>query len=109
MSKVMLAAFESGMKFDAWTEYFSYEKWLAAFDAAGLDIAFYANRRFENDEILPWDIIDCGVTKEFFAREREKAYSAKTTENCKQSCSACGANKLLGERSWCPNAKNKLS
>ena len=109
MSKVMLAAFESGMKFDAWTEYFSYEKWLAAFDAAGLDIAFYANRRFGNDEVLPWDIIDCGVTKEFFAREREKAYSAKTTENCKQSCSACGANKLGGERSWCPNAKNKLS
>ena len=108
MSAALLEAHRLGMRFDAWSEFFSYENWLRAFEGAGLDMAFYANRRFGDDEILPWEIIDCGVTREFFAREREKAYAAKTTKNCREQCSACGANKLGGERSWCPNAKNPL-
>ena len=108
MSAALLEAHRLGMRFDAWSEFFSYENWLTAFEGAGLDMAFYANRRFGDDEVLPWEIIDCGVTREFFAREREKAYAAKTTKNCREQCSACGANKLGGERSWCPNAKNPL-
>ena len=108
MSAAMLEAHKLGMKFDAWSEFFSYENWEKAFAAAGLDMSFYANRRFGDDEILPWEIIDCGVTREFFAREREKAYAEKTTQNCREHCSGCGANKLGGERSWCPNAKNQL-
>ena len=108
MSGVLYEAFKAGMKFDAWTENFSYENWLKCFDAAGLDIAFYANRRYGDDEVLPWEIIDCGVTREFLAREREKAHAEKTTPSCREFCSGCGANKLGGERSWCPNSKNKL-
>ena len=108
MSKVLYEGFRLGMKFDSWTEYFDYEKWLSAFDAAGLDPAFYANRRFGDDEVLPWDVIDCGVTKEFLAKEREKAYKGETTANCKEKCSACGANKLGGDRSWCPGNKKPL-
>ncbi len=109
MSRVLEEGFKLGMKFDAWTEFFDYEKWLEAFDRAGLDIAFYANRRFGDDEVLPWEVIDCGVSREFLAREREKAYAAQTTANCKESCSGCGANKLGGERTWCPGSKSKLS
>ena len=109
MSAVLEQAFNLKMKFDAWTEFFNYENWLAAFEKAGLDPAFYANRRFGDDEILPWEIIDCGVSREFLAREREKAYAGITTANCREKCSACGANKLGGERSWCPGTKNQLS
>ena len=109
MSRVLFEGFKLGMKFDSWTEYFDYEKWLKAFENAGLDPAFYANRRFGDDEVLPWEIIDCGVTREFLAREREKAYAGVTTANCRENCSACGANKLGGERTWCPGSKNRLS
>ncbi len=109
MSRVLEECFELGMKFDAWSEFFDYEKWLLAFERAGLDPAFYANRRFGDDEVLPWEVIDCGVSREFLARERERAYAAETTANCREKCSACGANKLGGERTWCPGSKSQLS
>ena len=95
-------ALHEGFCFDAWDEYFDYDKWLDVFARTGIDPAFYANRQFGLDEILPWDIIDCGVSKEFFLRERAKAYEAATTPNCREKCSACGANKLGGVRAVCP-------
>ncbi len=109
VSRVLEECFKLGMRFDAWTEFFDYEKWLLAFERAGLDPAFYANRRFGDDEVLPWEVIDCGVSREFLARERERAYAGETTANCKEKCSACGANKLGGERTWCPGSKKRLS
>lgn len=109
LSTVLYEGFKLGMRFDSWTEYFDYEKWLTAFENAKIDPAFYANRRFGDDEVLPWEVIDCGVTREFLAREREKAYAGVTTANCRENCSACGANKLGGERTWCPGSKNQLS
>ena len=98
-------AAEEGFVFDAWDEFFNYEKWLSVFERTGIDPAFYANRRFGFDEVLPWDIIDCGVDKSFFRRECEKAYGEATTPNCREQCSGCGANKLGGERSCCPKSK----
>ena len=95
-------ACREGFCFDAWDEYFDYDKWISVIERTGLDPAFYANRRFGLDEVLPWDVIDCGVTKEFFLRERAKAYEAATTPNCREKCSACGANKLGGVRAVCP-------
>lgn len=95
-------ACEEGFKFDAWDECFDYDKWISVFERCGIDPAFYANRRFGLDEILPWDIIDCGVTKEFLLRERDKAYAENTTPNCREHCSGCGANRLGGERTCCP-------
>lgn len=95
-------ACEEDFVFDAWDEFFNYEKWLSIFERTGIDPAFYANRKFGMDEVLPWDIIDCGVEKEFFKRECEKAYKEATTPNCREKCSGCGANKLGGERSCCP-------
>ncbi len=102
LAKALAIAADEDFMFDAWDEYFDYQKWLSVFEKAGLSPDFYANRRFGNDEILPWDIIDCGVDKGFFAREREKAYAENTTPNCREHCSGCGANKLGGERSCCP-------
>ena len=101
LGKALALAAEEGMMFDAWDEMFSYEKWLDVFARAGIDPAFYANRPFGLDEWLPWDVIDCGVTKEFLKREREKAYAEKTTPACSEHCSACGVNKLGGKYRWC--------
>ena len=103
LSRALLEAHRMGLKFDGWDEFFDYDKWLEAFRLAGVDPAFYANRDFGLDEVLPWDVIDCGVTKEFFRREREKAYCSKTTPNCREHCSGCGANRLGGERTCCPH------
>ena len=92
---------EEGRMFDAWDEYFDYDAWINAFDACGIDPAFYTSRGFGLDEILPWDIIDIGVTKAFLRRERDKAYRGETTPSCAEQCSGCGANKLGGKNRWC--------
>ena len=92
---------ESGVMLDAWDENFSFDKWMEAFDKCGVDPAFYTSRGFGIDEVLPWDMIDVGVTKEFLKREREKAYLEKTTPACSEHCSGCGANKLGGKNRWC--------
>lgn len=101
LCKVLLEAHKAGIKFDAWDEYFDYEKWMEVFEKCGVDPAFYANREFGKDEVLPWDIIDIGVTKEFLLRENQKAHESLTTPNCKEKCSGCGANCLGGEKTWC--------
>lgn len=105
--KALIEAHNRGMRLDSWEEFFSYEGWLDVFRAVGIDESFYANRTFGEDEVLPWDIIDIGVTKEFFLRERHNAYKEKTTPACSEHCSGCGANRLGGERTWCP--KNAIT
>ncbi len=102
LSAALLKAAEKGMKFDAWSECFDFEKWMEVFAECGISPDYYATRGFELDEVLPWDIIDCGVTKEFLLRERSKAYNGETTKNCREKCNGCGANKLGGERTCCP-------
>ncbi len=73
IGKVLFKAWQKGCKFDSWGEHFSFQKWLEAFEEAGIDQGFYANRRREYQEVLPWDHIDIGVTKEFFINESERA------------------------------------
>ena len=90
LSQVLINAHRLGCKFDAWDEYFSYDKWKIAFEQAGLSMDFYANRERDLDEVLPWDIIDCGVSKDFLLREREQAFAGTTTPNCREKCSGCG-------------------
>ncbi len=99
---VMLEAHRLGLSFDAWDEYFDYGKWCKAFESAGVDMAFYANRAFGLDEVLPWDIIDIGVTKEFLLREYKKSRESVSTPNCREKCAGCGANRLGGVTAWCP-------
>ena len=104
VGRALEEACRRGFKFDAWSEYFDYDAWMEVFSATGVDPTFYANRAFAADEILPWDIIDCGVTKSFLLRERARAFEEKTTPNCREHCSGCGANRLGGERACCPKA-----
>ncbi len=98
-------ACREGFKFDAWSEYFNYDRWIDVFERSGIDPNFYANRRYSFDEVLPWDIIDCGVEKSFLVRECKKAYEDQTTPSCREKCSGCGANKLGGEKTCCPKRK----
>lgn len=102
LSAALELAAREGFKFDAWDEFFDYDKWLSVFARTGIDPAFFANRAIAEDEVLPWDVIDCGVSKSFLLRERHRAYEAKTTPNCREQCSACGASALGGVRAVCP-------
>ncbi len=92
------------VRFDAWEEYFDYDNWMDIFASVGIDPAFYANRTIPDEEILPWDMISCGVTKEFLLSERHKAQEAIATPSCKEKCSGCGVNKLVDKKfcRWCP-------
>lgn len=88
---------KKGSKLDGWDEYFDPQRWYDAFAEAGLDGAFYANRLRPYDEINPWDHLDYCVSKEFFVRENKIAKEEnRTTPHCRQQCSGCGANKLVG-------------
>lgn len=105
LSSAIELAIKKGIRFDAWDEYFDYDKWMEVFEELGIDPDFYATRKIPFDEILPWDVIDIGVSKSFLISENKKAYESKTTPNCKEKCSGCGANKLGKELTWCPKSK----
>lgn len=92
----ILAAYENGCIFDAWSDYFDNEKWMDAFLKTGVDPDFYTLRERPLNEILPWDFIDAGVTKEFLKREYENALEEKVTKNCSEKCSGCGAGRFGG-------------
>ena len=96
LGNVLETVWRKGGHLDAWEEYFSLERWLEAFDECGIDPAFYAYRRREKDEIMPWDMISSGVTKEYLWREHENAVAGVTTPDCRTRCNGCGANKLVG-------------
>ncbi|MBP3436688.1 MAG: TIGR03960 family B12-binding radical SAM protein [Clostridia bacterium] len=101
LSKALLLAAEENMMFDAWDEYFNFEKWMDIFKRADIDPSFYANRSFGLEECLPWDVIDCGVSKEYLKREYARAYACQTTPSCAEHCNGCGANQLGGKTRWC--------
>ncbi len=96
VGQVLLKAYEKGCIFDAWTESFDNQKWMEAFQECGVSIAFYNLRKRELDEVLPWDFIDCGVSKTFLKREWQRALQEQTTQNCRMQCSGCGAAGFQG-------------
>lgn len=96
VGKTILYAYLHGCLFDAWTDYFSFERWEEAFSATGVDMDFYTIRERSLDEILPWSHIDVGITEEFFKREWENAMKASVTPNCRDKCSGCGCRSYGG-------------
>jgi len=97
LGPVIEAAMKKGARLDGWDEYFNYAKWYEAFRECGVEESFYTTRGYAEDEILPWDAIDVGVSKKFLLRERRKAYEAVVTPDCREGCAGCGANCLLKE------------
>ena len=96
LGAVLEKAWRQGCRLDSWAEHFRYDAWMQAFREQGLDPAFYANRQREYDEVLPWDHLDYGVTKDFLIRENEKAGKAVPTPHCRAACSGCGAARWKG-------------
>ena len=84
-------AWRNGARFDGWSETFDLGRWLDAFEKCGLDPANYIGAR-KRDEMLPWDVVDVGVTKAFLWRERCAAYDGRLTPDCRAGCGACGLN-----------------
>ena len=88
---MLLYVYHKGCFYDAWSEYFHNDVWMEAFAACGLDPDFYSHRERPLDEILPWDFLDCGVSRSFLEREWQKAKNETISPNCKQACQGCGA------------------
>ena len=97
LGQVIETAVRNGARLDGWDEYFNYAKWYDAFQSCGIEESFYTTRGYGEEEILPWDTIDIGVTKKFFLRERKQAYAGKVTPDCRHGCAGCGASCLLKE------------
>ena len=91
LCEVIRRVYRKGSFYDAWSEYYDNERWVKTIEECGLSVDFYAHRERSTEEILPWDFIDCGVTKEFLLREWEKAKRGEISENCLQKCQGCGA------------------
>ena len=97
LGPVIETAVKNGARLDGWDEYFNYARWYDAFRECGIDEDFYTTRGYGEEEILPWDTIDVGVSKAFLKRERRRAYDGKVTPDCRHGCAGCGANSLLRE------------
>jgi len=93
LSKALYKAWELGCKFDGWSDFFDYEKWMEAFNKTGIDADFYALRERKTDEVLPWDFIDTGVDKKYLIAEYEKAKNGTLTRDCRLGCNNCGINR----------------
>lgn len=92
VADVIEKAYKKGSFLDSWSECLKADKWFEAIDECGLKISSYTRERGEN-EFLPWDFIDIFVTKEYFLKERKKAYFGEVTGSCFKGCKACGVQK----------------
>ena len=97
LGAVIEEAVKHGAKLDGWDEYFDYGKWHDAFVTCGIPEEFYTTRGYGEQELLPWDVIDVGVTKKFLLKERKLAYQSQVTPDCRHGCAGCGATSLLKE------------
>lgn len=92
LGDVVEKAYKKGCRFDSWSECFNLDNWMDAFDECGIDPAFYANRTRSYEEITPWEHLDYAVSKSFLINESKAAHGERTTPNCREKCSNCGAN-----------------
>ncbi|WP_326908476.1 TIGR03960 family B12-binding radical SAM protein [Sedimentibacter sp. MB31-C6] len=105
LSQVLIKAWEKGCRFDGWYDMFDFNKWMESFEELYVDPDFYGKRQRDVKEVLPWDFIDIGVSKDYLIREYEKSMESATTPDCRQQCFNCGVNnKLLGGP--CPHVQN---
>ncbi|TVM03593.1 MAG: B12-binding domain-containing radical SAM protein [Candidatus Brocadia sp. WS118] len=92
LGKVIYQAWQDGCKFDAWEEHFHFQKWMDAFQKAGVDWSFYVHRQRDDDEVFPWDHISCGVVKPFLIEERQRSFHEEVTPDCRTAeCPECGS------------------
>lgn len=96
LAKVILKAFEKGCKYDSWTEFFDYDRWMDAFEECGVDPDLYACRQRDEYEAEPWDHIDCGVNKDYLRKEWRLAQRGILTHDCRHlACNGCAVCPVL--------------
>jgi len=68
--------------------------WRQVYKKAGLDPDFYAGRGRDQDELLPWEIIDHGIDRSYLWHEYQQALHGKTSRPCEIGtniqCRRCG-------------------
>jgi radical SAM family uncharacterized protein len=105
LAAVIYEAWQSGARFDAWSEHFQPGLWRGAFDRRGLDPAFYTARHRAPDEVLPWSIVDAGVSEVFLRREYERSLRGQLSPDCRRDCHACGVSaSFVAQRCGLPNS-----
>lgn len=103
IGKVIYRAWQLGSTFDAWSEHFKWENWIQAFNEAGIDPSFYAQRERSLDELLPWSHVDVGITPSYLKREYRKALLSEQTGDCRyEGCNVCGFE------TWFPTCQQRL-
>lgn len=109
VGRSILDAWRRGCKFDGWDDQHEWNKWVAALDETNVDPAFYANRPRAYEEVLPWDHIDCGVTKRFLMVQDRLADAGKSSEDCRDGqCLNCGVDELLPDEYSCSACRADL-
>ncbi len=91
LSKLLKKAFEKGCRLDGWSDKFNFSLWQRSFEQTNIDPEFYTSRQRKENEALPWDIIDSGVSSKFFDQEFQKSKKKALTFDCREGeCTGCG-------------------
>lgn len=110
LGNVIEEAYRNGCKFDSWQDYFNFDSWQGAFHKYGLSMSFYAQRERKAYEIMPWDLIDCGVEKKYLWLEWERARQEVATDDCRLGkCNGCGLEGVCSKIGFRNNGKPELN
>ena len=96
LGKYVLELHKNGAYMTTWDENISYDQWKNIAEQCNISLDELATKTFDLDEELPWDKINMGISKKWFAKEYEKALSAINTIPCEFNCVACGVCKEFG-------------
>lgn len=101
VGKVIRAVYEGGGRFDGWSEFFSFQRWMAAAEQAladePVDVAWYTTRERDQIEVLPWDHLDSGLDRDWLWEDWEDALRETEVEDCRWTpCFDCGVCPQMG-------------
>ncbi len=98
---VIEQVWRDGARFDGWSEHFSYDRWMAAAQAAFadqvVDVDWFTIRERDHTEVLPWDHLDSGLDKDWLWEDWQDALSEVEVEDCRWTpCFDCGVCDQMG-------------
>ncbi|HET6728938.1 MAG TPA: TIGR03960 family B12-binding radical SAM protein [Jiangellaceae bacterium] len=101
VGRIVRAVWEDGGRFDGWSEYFRYERWVAAAETAltgePVDLAWYTTRKREYAEVLPWDHLDSGLDRDWLWEDWRDAIDGVEVDDCRWTpCFDCGVCPQMG-------------
>ncbi|HET6910143.1 MAG TPA: TIGR03960 family B12-binding radical SAM protein [Mycobacteriales bacterium] len=98
---VIRKVWESGGRFDGWSEDFSFERWEQAcadtFAGTPVDLDWFTTRERQQAEVLPWDHLDAGLDKDWLWADWQESLSGGEVEDCRWTpCYDCGVCPGMG-------------